>query len=101
METPDPASFSAYGLPFALQQAIADIIAGHTGQSLSLPVVGEQLRESQPLSAADLSMAIAYTNLLLQDPDAVTQRHLKMLRSHFTIEQIYALNRFIKEKTGL
>lgn len=84
-----------------MQKAIAETISRHSGQPISLPPQAHTDAEVQPMNATDLSVAIAYTHLLLEDADAVTQRHIKMLRNHFSIEQIHALNCFIKEKTSL
>ena len=53
------------------------------------------------IEPAAISLAVAYTNLLMEDAGAVTQHHLKMLRGHFSVEQIKELNRFIKEKANL
>lgn len=46
---------------------------------------------------SSISLAVAYANLIAEDPDAVTAHHLKMLRSKFSVEQIQALTLFIKE----
>lgn len=43
-----------------------------------------------------LAMAVAYTNLCLEEPDMVTSSHLKMLRNNFSYEQIQELNSFLR-----
>lgn len=85
----------------SLLNAVADALEQRTGKPsgvLFLQSAGADLSEAA--DPADVALAIAYLNLLLDDPETITQRHLKMLRSRFSIEQIHELNRFIKEKTG-
>ena len=85
-------------LPQALLAAVAETIERQTGKQLNFTIPGDS--SSLPADPGFVALAVAYTNLLLEDPDAVTQRHLKMLRSHFSIEQIHELSRFIKEKAS-
>lgn len=95
----DAMSAAVYTLPLSLLSAVAAIIKQRTGKSISLPDA-DPVHQQQPCNASEIALGVAYANLLLDDPETVTQHHLKMLRSHFTIEQIHELTRFIKEKTS-
>lgn len=58
---------------------------------------GEVSRLSEEeVDHSQLAMAVAYTNLCLEDPEMVTSSHLKMLRNNFSYEQIQELNFFLR-----
>jgi hypothetical protein len=95
----DSGLYGAQTLPASLLLALKEAIANRT----SKPVVLSDLEAAGERSGdpAIIALAVAYANLLMDDPEAGTPHHLKMLRSHFSIEQIHELTRFIKEKTSL
>ncbi|AHM62550.1 hypothetical protein D770_21505 [Flammeovirgaceae bacterium 311] len=99
VSTSDAMSAAVYMLPVSLLTAVAEIIKQRTGKSIRISDTNTVLRQ-QPCAASEIALAVAYANLVLDDPETVTQHHLKMLRSHFSIEQIHELTRFIKEKTS-
>lgn len=43
------------------------------------------------------SLAIAYANLVIEDPENITRSHITMLKKEFSSEQIHALNKLIAE----
>ena len=95
--TPTPTALLAQ----SLLGAVADAIQQRTGKpSGALFLQPSSADAGEAVDPADLALAIAYLNLLLDDPETITQQHLKMLRSRFSVEQIHELNRFIKEKTS-
>ncbi|WP_224995147.1 hypothetical protein [Cesiribacter sp. SM1] len=99
VHTSDSGFYAANMLPSALLLAVKETIAKRTGK----PVVFSEMDsdDEQPGDPAHIALAVAYANLLIDDPETVTPHHLKMLRSHFSIEQIHELTRFIKEKTSV
>ena len=46
------------------------------------------------------SIAIAYANLLLEDPELVTDRHIRMLQKELTSDQIIAITHCVLEQVG-
>lgn len=77
----------------AIRMAIMHVIADNKGRS----VEELQLPEGDGVDEGDVSLAIAYASLMVEDPEGVTNRHLKMLRSRFSIEQIKELNELIRQ----
>lgn len=75
--------------------AVCHIISNSTGKSLEIPNGSEALPEEEA-DPGQLAMAVAYTNLCLEDPEMVTSSHLKMLRNNFSYEQIQELNTFLR-----
>lgn len=58
--------------------------------------LGGDTMPEEEVDPAQLAMAVAYTNLCLEDPEMVTSSHLKMLRTNFSYEQIQELNSFLR-----
>ena len=50
--------------------------------------LGKQIESKQAL-------AIAYANLLLEDPDQITIGHLNILKSSLSVQQVCDITRFI------
>lgn len=75
--------------------AVCRIISNSTGKSLDVPQ-GKNALPEEEADPAQLAMAVAYTNLCLEDPEMVTSSHLKMLRNNFSYEQIQELNTFLR-----
>lgn len=44
--------------------------------------------------------AFAYANLLLEDPELVTDRHIKILKKDLTSDQIIAITHCVLEQIG-
>ena len=44
--------------------------------------------------------AVAYANLLLEDPELVTNRHIKILQKELTSDQIIAITHCVLEQVG-
>ncbi len=44
--------------------------------------------------------AYAYANLLLEDPELVTDRHIRILQKDLTDEQIIAITHYVLEQIG-
>lgn len=44
--------------------------------------------------------AIAYANLLLEDPELVTDRHIKILQKELSANQIVAITHYVLEQVG-
>lgn len=80
----------------AIIDAICDAIRNSTGRILDFSGKISSLPE-EVVDPAQLAMAVAYTNLCLEEPEMVTSSHLKMLRNNFSYEQIQDLNSFIKK----
>lgn len=82
-------------LSAAIIDAVREAIGNATGRMLNLQpaVFGASEHEVDP---AQVAMAVAYTNLYIEEPEMVTTRHKKMLRAAFSYEQIQDLNSLIK-----
>lgn len=76
--------------------AVCEIISHSTGKSTAYAVGDHSLPEGEEVDQAQLAMAVAYTNLCLEEPEMVTSSHLKMLRSNFSYEQIQELKSFLR-----
>lgn len=102
MEITDISGAAAENFPFlpkslnpAIITAICDAISNSTGKMLAFSGGGNSLSEEE-VDPGQLAMAVAYTNLCLEEPEMVTSSHLKMLRNNFSYEQIQELNSFLR-----
>ncbi|AHM62631.1 hypothetical protein D770_21920 [Flammeovirgaceae bacterium 311] len=86
-------------LSASVLSAVAEAIEKHFGKPINYP--GRKANDVQPEEPAKVAMAVAYTNLLIDDSHIATQYHIKMLQSYFTVEEIHALTQFIREKAML
>jgi len=50
--------------------------------------------------ASKEATAIAYVSLLIEDPELVTDRHIKMLQKELSAQQIMEITHFVLEQIG-
>ncbi len=86
-------------LSASVLSAVVLTIEKHICKTVNYP--GRKANDVQSVEPATVAMAVAYTNLLIDDSHIATQYHIKMLQSYFTIEEIHALTQFIIEKAML
>ena len=79
----------------AIVEAVYKVISPSNGEKY-IPGAAEEAGVEIPTEPAQVALAVAYANLCLEEPEMVTSSHLKMLRSHFSFEQIQELNQLIK-----
>ena len=84
-------------LSVAIIEAVSEAISNATGRMLVLQPGFFAPSEENEVDPAQIAMAVAYTNLCIEEPEMVTSRHKKMLRSAFSYEQIQDLNGLIKK----
>lgn len=77
-------------------EAVSEVVRNTTGNVFALqPALFSPAEvEADP---AQVAMAVAYTNLCIEEPEMVTSRHKQMLRSAFSYEQIQDLTGLIKK----
>lgn len=80
----------------AVRMAIAHVIADNKGRTAEELSLNEGEAAEDKTDESDVALAVAYTSLMVEDPEGVTNRHLKMLRRRFSIEQIKELNELIR-----
>jgi hypothetical protein len=78
-----------------IRMAIAQVVADTKGRAAEQPAA--DCPPDCKADVSDVALAVAYTSLMLEDPEHVTTRHLKMLRSRFSVEQIKELNELIRQ----
>lgn len=83
-------------LSAAIVEAVREAISNSTGKMLALQPAFFPAPEDEA-NPAQIAMAVAYTNLCIEEPEMVTSRHKKMLRSAFSYEQIQDLNGLIEK----
>ena len=54
----------------------------------------------ETMFAAKEATAIAYANLLLEDPELVTDRHVKILQRELTSQQIMEITHYVLDQIG-
>lgn len=77
-------------------EAVSEVIRNTTGNGGTLQSAWFSPSENE-VDPAQVAMAVAYTNLCIEEPEMVTSRHKKMLRSAFSYEQIQDLTSLIKK----
>jgi hypothetical protein len=96
-ESKEP-SVSSISLHPRLLGAVTEALANSTGKDLET-AEALMVPDFEPGNdPGDISLAVAYANLLAEDPDMVTSYHLKMLRKGFSVGQIQELTLFIKKQ---
>ena len=63
------------------------------------------INESNALGGVQIeskkALAMAYANLLLEDPRMVTAGHLRILKKELSLQQICSLTQYLLERSGL
>ena len=54
----------------------------------------------ETIFAAKEATAIAYANLLLEDPELVTDRHVRILQRELTSQQIMEITHYVLDQIG-
>lgn len=60
----------------------------------------EEYSENDSFYLSKQATAFAYANLLLEDPELVTDRHIKMLKKDLSDDQIIAITHCVLEYIG-
>ena len=60
----------------------------------------KEYSENDPGYPGKQATAFAYANLLLEDPELVTDRHIKILKKDLSDDQIIAITHYVLEQIG-